>query len=405
MPIKGQNSKKGSMMRKSKLWFMFMLVFMLMATPLGAEITLPKGLEGTSIGALWYLDFKAGQDRQADHYSGWSIGRGYINIEKEITSWLSARVTPDVTRDIHGDVKVRLKYLYGRLYFRDLSIFTNNFIEIGQIHFPWLDFEEHVNPYRCQGTMFQERNHMFNSADQGIAWFSYFGGQMSEEYKEKVHKYYAGRYGSFCLGVFNGSGYHQGEKNTNKALEARITLRPLPDLLPGLQFTYFGILAKGNLSKEGETYKDGKYAYFPGTSIIAAGDPPDWYVNTFFISYEAPSYTFTFEFARDKGAQDGFYKEDGEYYRDERDKRGISLWGMLRVPWYKRLRAWARYDIWDPDLSITGNIERRLISSLSYDVYKGVWGCIFLITFERLWHDNPNYHDEHFFQTVLQIKF
>jgi len=54
---------------------------------------------------------------------------------------------------------------------------------------------------------------------------------------------------------------------------------------------------------------------------------------------------------------------------------------------------------------MTDDIQRRLIGSISYDIYKGVWGCTFLITGERLWHDNPNYHNEHFFQTVFQIKF
>ena len=382
----------------------FLLIFLLTAS-LKADIDLPKGLKGTSIGALWYLDFKAGEDKAGKHYSGWSITRGYINIKKEITPWFSARVTPDVTRDRDGDVKVRLKYLYGRIYFKDFFIITNNFIEFGQIHFPWLDFEEHVNPYRCQGTMFQERNHMFNSADQGIAWFGYFGGEMDKKYKEQVNKYYAGRYGSFALGVYNGSGYHQGEKNTNKALEARITVRPFPDVLPGLQFTYFGILGKGNLSDEGENYKE-KTVYFPGTDNPAKGNPPDWYVNTFFISYQSPAFTITAEYARDKGCQNGFYKgDDGKLYRDERDKRGFSFWGMFRIPWYKKLRIWARYDVWDPDLDMTDDIQRRLIGSISYDIYKGVWGCTFLISGERLWHDNPNYHNEHFFQTVLQIKF
>ncbi|HEC68217.1 MAG TPA: hypothetical protein ENI35_05345 [Candidatus Desulfofervidus auxilii] len=386
------------------VFLVFLLVF-LPLTLLEANIDLPKGLKGVSIGGLWYLDFKSGEDKEGKDYSGWGITRGYINIKKQIMPWFHARVTPDVTRDRDGDVKVRLKYLYGKFYFKNFLFFTNNFIEIGQIHFPWLDFEEHVNPYRCQGTMFQERNHMFNSADQGIAWFGYFGGEMNKKYKEEVNKYYAGRYGSFAFGVYNGSGYHQGEKNTNKALETRITLRPLPNILPGLQFTYFGILGKGNLSNEGENYKEQK-VYFPGTDNIATGDPPDWYVNTFFISYQAPAFTITAEYARDKGSQNGFYKgDDGKLYRDERDKRGFSFWGMYRIPWYKKLKVWARYDVWDPNLDSTNDIQRRLITSISHDIYKGVWGCMFLITFEKLWHDNPHYEDEYFGQTVLQLKF
>ncbi|CAD7783305.1 MAG: hypothetical protein KIIPBIDF_02064 [Candidatus Methanoperedenaceae archaeon GB50] len=35
---------------------------------------------------------------------------------------------------------------------------------------------------------------------------------------------------------------------------------------------------------------------------------------------------------------------------------------------------------------------------------KGFGVVCFLITFEKLWHDNPHYEDEYFGQTVLQLK-
>jgi len=61
---------------------------------------------------------------------------------------------------------------------------------------------------------------------------------------------YPGRYGSFSLGIYNGGGYHAKEKNQNKVLEGRLTLRPLPAALPGLQLSYFGLVGKGNQAAE-----------------------------------------------------------------------------------------------------------------------------------------------------------
>jgi len=358
---------------------------------------LPPGLKGLKVGALWYLDYRAGKTT-GESNNGFSITRGYINFKKEITSWFKVRVTPDVTRASNGDVNVRIKYLYARFYFPNLGFLTNNFIEFGQIHFPWLDFKEAINAYRCQGTMLQERNHMFNSADQGIAWFGYLGGELSKEFKEKVNKHYAGRYGSFVLGVFNGSGYHAGEKNNNKALEGRITLRPLPDMLPGLQFSYFGIYGKGNLSdKSTDSDYLGNYTTCDGVTLAKL---PDWWVNTFYISYEAPLYTLTFTYARDKGRQSGILDKDNKI-ADVNQKQGFSWFARIKMPFDPKIELIGRYDIWDSNLNQVKDIERRIITGISYRLYKD---NLFLVTYEKLFREG-NQPDDYFIQTVLQISF
>ena len=185
-------------------------------------------------------------------FNEWTLDRGYIDIQKQITPWFAARFTPDITRTSNGDIEMRIKYLYGKFSPPDLKgILAKNYIEVGQIHVPWLDFEESINPYRCQGTMFLERNNILNSADLGIGLFGYLGGEMPEEYKKTVNGSYAGRYGSYALGVYNGAGYHAADNNKNKGFEARLTLRPLPDFLPGLQLSYANIIGKANLAKSG----------------------------------------------------------------------------------------------------------------------------------------------------------
>ena len=58
--------------------------------------------------------------------------------------------------------------------------------EVGLGHIPWLDFEESVNPYRCQGTMAIERAGVFNSADLGVSIRGDFGGKL-EDAGNEIH--------------------------------------------------------------------------------------------------------------------------------------------------------------------------------------------------------------------------
>ena len=88
--------------------------------------------------------------------------------------------------------------------FPDFSLFSKPFIEFGLVHRPWLDFEEHINHYRVQGTMFLERNKIFNSADYGVTFVSNFGGEMGKEYKKRTNSSHLGKYGSIAVGIYNG---------------------------------------------------------------------------------------------------------------------------------------------------------------------------------------------------------
>lgn len=60
--------------------------------------------------------------------------------------------------------------------------------------------------------------------------------------------YFCSKYGTFSIGIYNGGGYHAMEENTNKTVESRLTFRPFPQTIPGLQFSYNMIYGKGNTS-------------------------------------------------------------------------------------------------------------------------------------------------------------
>jgi hypothetical protein len=174
-----------------------------------------KYLGGLQIGTLSYVDFSGGKEHDGDSFNRFMITRGYINIKWKLTPWLGFRITPDAHQDDFGDFKLRLKYLYAELQPPNLAFMTDMKSEVGIGHMPWLDFEEHINPYRVQGTMFIERAGTFNSADIGVSIRGLFGGELDEDYQKTVSHYYPGRWGSWHLGVYNGGGLRplrQGEQ-------------------------------------------------------------------------------------------------------------------------------------------------------------------------------------------------
>ncbi len=370
-----------------------------------------KALQGIKLGTLTYLDYSIGREGGVDT-SAFAITRGYFNFKKEITPWMGFRLTPDVHRDSTGDIKVRLKYAYAWFKLPSLGFLTNIKSEVGQGHFPWLDFQEHVNPYRCQGTMPRERAGTFNSADMGIGIMGNFGGKLPKDYVSKlsrhypVFSHYTGLYGSWHLGLYNGSGYHAAEKNNNKPIEGRITIRPfgaMDSYLRGLQLSYFFIRGKGN----------------------QATDPPDFNVDLFMVSFQHPWFVVTAEYSTSKGNNAGTWVYGG---RDLKTKL-YSVFGDVTLPVLEeRLHVFARYDRFDPDKdNVVTNGQGKdnytlYMAGLAYQIYKK---NLFLITYERTdYQENlgagkwghpyggpsqisigANPKDDYRFQAVLQIAF
>lgn len=324
-----------------------------------------KGVEYVKVGALGYVDFSAGEQWRGTrgnpenfHRNRWKITRGYLNIKVKNTPWLGFRITPDVHLDDFGDVKLRIKYYYAQfnLPWKN-SLFSKTWVEIGQGHFPLLDYQEHINPYRCQGTMFQERFHNFNSADRGIGIIGLLGGEVREDYQKSVEfgDKYPGKYGSYHIGFYNGCGYHAKEQNNNKPFEGRLSLRPFGNLLPNFQITYFMVRGKGN----NPDHKDW-----------------NWHVNTIFTSFQHKYFVVTAEYARNKGDQAG---------NDEFDREGYSLFTWVRCPWHMPLRVHFRYDSWNPNIDRANDSVDHYIAGISYDVFKH---SMFMLNYESFHYDN-----------------
>jgi len=248
------------------------------------------GLNGVSISAQWFLSYQYGE-QQAKNYNSFLLKRGYVNIKKKFNDRISARITPDVSvdgeGDGRGDIEMRLKYCYIRYGLKDLPGLTNPYFEFGVVHRPWLEYEQHINDYRVEGTMFLERVGILNSADYGITFVTLLGEEMDEPFQQNISHSYPGRYGSFSVGVYNGGGYHAVEENENKSVETRLSIRPLPDAIPGLQLSYHGVIGKGNKAAS-----------------------PDWRLNTGFLSWQHQYFVATATYFKGTGNSSGSYVDN-----------------------------------------------------------------------------------------------
>ena len=346
--------------------------------------SLVKALSGIKFGLTAYLDYSAGEAPLPDdgdkNYNQFTVTRGYLRLNKDFTPWLGGHLTTDISQEtkdtaesLAGSYVVRLKYYYAFLKPPDLGPFTQMKSEIGMGHIPWLDFEESINIYRCQGTMAIERAGTFASADLGLSLAGNLGGKLEDAAKKTGNGNYDGKFGSWHVGIYNGSGYAATENNQNKVVEGRITLRPVPSVLPGLQLSYFGIVGEGN-------------------AIVTDGDgdkvSPFYNVHLGMASFEHPAVTLTAQYFGTEGNGKGAWlKADNSALATE----GYSGYARLSVPGTdNRLSIFGRYDHFDPDreghISNDANYDLWLAGA-SYDIYKG---NLILVDYENTDYEDDN---------------
>jgi hypothetical protein len=342
------------------------------------NMSLDKSLEGIKFGVLSYIDYSAGQSPLAgddeESYNRFALTRGYFTVKKTMNDWMGFRMTSDLKQEtkaegakLNESYVVRIKYFYAELKPNDFGVFTDMKSEVGLGHMPWLDFEEHtMDPYRCQGVMPVERAHIFNSADVGLSLRGNFGGKL-EDAKEKLgNAHYAGKYGSWHIGVYNGGGYHAVEENQNKLFEGRLTLRPLPNKAPGLQFSYLYITGEGNLEADHEFEIDDDY--FPG---LILEDIPDYNVNLYMVSFQHPIFIATYQaFITDGNAGGDYLQPDGDALATE----GWSAFVNVKLPGTDgKVNLFGRYDWFDIDPDdewADETVFEITIVGLAFDLHK-----------------------------------
>ena len=266
----------------------------------------PAEFPAVSFGVLSFLQYSAALHEE-DGFNAFDVTRGYFNVKAKLSERISVRFTPDVrpTTDASLNRNLALRLEYASL---DAKVSDGVSIMFGMHETPWLTFEESVNRYRVIGPMFAERLGLIpGPTDVGASVKATSG-------RTEVH-----------VGVYNGEGYGQAERDKYKSLEGRVTLRPFDE----------GSEA-GNVSISG-FYQYGWYARDrPRNVAIVMG------------SYEVPHVALTAQYLS---------ATDNPFIARDVERRGLSFFGEGRGG----PTGWAGIgglDLFDPD-AINDNDSRR----------------------------------------------
>jgi hypothetical protein len=338
------------------------------------EITAdPPRWPQVKVGSTIFLSYQDGTSAGAA-YSKFVIKRGYLDLTARLSSRLSARITPDVTQDASGEMRLRLKYGYGAFSAGTAGWATGSYVEFGMIHTPWIDFEEKVDRYRMQDSLFLERVGIMSSADLGIMAVGLLGGEMPGAYTKGVSGAYPGRYGSFAVGVYNGGGYTVAEQNTNKVVEGRLSVRPLPGAVPGLQVSYFGVSGRGNSAAR-----------------------PQWTARMVSLTYSSRAVNAVGSYLTGRGNARGDAVDVGGRSLDREGWTGF-VEAKLSPTW----SVIARRDEFTPDTRSTSMRTTRTIFGVAYHVGNG---ADVLLDRDELTYGGTLKPSDERTQLTLQIKF
>ncbi|MDF1547942.1 MAG: hypothetical protein P1P88_08965 [Bacteroidales bacterium] len=314
----------------------------LLAQEKDSILTAKEIFQNTTISGQYFIAYN--YDDKSDLHN-FLLKRGYFTINTKLSDVFSVRYTQDIQIDKEGtdagNVEFRLKYLY--LKAKLDNILKNSFIEAGMVHRPWVEFEQHINQYRVQGAMFVERNLQLGSADFGITYVGLLGGKLDKKYQDEVNSKEAGKYGSFAIGIFDGGGYHAIEQNSNKTIETRLTLRPFPNSMPGVQFSHGLAYGKSNL----------------------ADSIPTFLMNIFMLSSESKFHKFTAQYHVGEGDAEG---NNIDALNESYDVEGFSFFGELMIP-KTNWAVFSRYDNFKVFEASTAKTE-TIIAGVAYKFLK-----------------------------------
>ncbi len=337
-----------------------------------------------SIYGTYFLALQNGKDA-GTKYRTFSINRGYVAINKSINSFISSDVVYDTRSKADGEMDINLEFIFATFHLKDFGVITKPNIRVGVLHPVWFDFEESINKYRMQGTMVMDRAGIFGGSDYGLCFLGSFGGELDEDYKKQVNGKYPGKYGGFHIGLFNGGGQHAKDNNTNKVFQSRITLRPLPDTLPGLRVSTLGIFGQGNVE-----------------DVIS--EAPKWDAMNLMLTYETRYITFSGQTFKGKGNRTGTWVNSNlEAWENSGDSACLELksnWAVDEK--MKNLRFFGRFDHFDPDTDSVDNEYDLYIFGAGYDFGNG---NVLVLDYEKLNNVNINLADSNQLKLTMQINY
>ncbi len=247
---------------------------------------------------------------ERDNYNAFDVTRGYLDVTGRLSDRIKVRFTTDVrpTTDasLDNNLTARLEYAYLQAAWT-----PNRTFFFGMQETPWLTFEESINRYRVQGTMFVERENLIpgpSDLGAGLLW---------KRPSFEIHG-----------GVYNGEGYGRAEIDKEKSVQARGTA------------TVYSTNAG-----ESRVRLSGFYSY----GWYAEDRPRN--VGIFMASYESPHVVATAQYLS---------ATDNPFVVTDLERQGLSFFGEARMG----KTGWAgigRVDLFNPNADQEGDDMRRYI--------------------------------------------
>ena len=282
-----------------------------------AAVPLAGQAPTVTIGGVAYAQFAYQLKDTANHGNNFDITRAYLNVNGTFAYGIKTRVTPDIYRNADGSLGYRLKYAFAS-WQPEKSPLTFKF---GQIHTPWLDWEEHLWDYRMQGTMAVERAGYMSSADFGAGIDGMWGFDRF----------------NFQVGVYNGENYNKAPGDQRKDLMGRASFR---------------ILGSDEGGRDGGLRVTG-YAHYGKPT---GGGERQRYIGM--VSYRSKLMTLAAEIAATKDSVTAPVSA-------EKKGRIISVFGVLRAS-NAKFQVIGRIDSTDPNTSVNNDRTTRVIGGLAY---------------------------------------
>ena len=288
--------------------------------PVTAQQTAPPPPQVTVSGVVYgqYL-YQLKDSLGAGDQNQFSIQRAYINVLGKFSGGLQTRVTGDLQPSGSGNQMLRLKYAFAAW----TPAGSDLTYKLGLLHTPWLDWEEALWDYRMQGTMALDRNGYATAADFGAG----IDGKWQDDQVNGQ------------LTVVNGEGYSGGTGDNRKDVMARVSVRLVKtddnSRVGGLRITgYAGV---------GKPTSGGTRNRFLGM-----------------LSYRSKQFTLAAEYAATKDTVTVTPVP-------ETTGRVISAFGVYHVQ-SSGVALIARVDVVDPNTSVSGDRQTRVIGGISYQV-------------------------------------
>lgn len=342
---------------------------------------LPPALRGFKFGTTIYGEWNNTATDNVGSSNQFRLNRAYLTLTKDVNDWLGMNITTDIFNspdpaDRTNGLEVRLKYAYA-----NINLF-GTMTQVGLIPTPSDAYDSAIWPYRAQGQNFWDGQGIQSTSDFGASIQGPIGGYMDADYLKLAAKQYAGKWGGYHVGIFNGPGYNNTEANGNKVVTGLVYVRPLPmiSVLKGLQFAYVGTYGKSNST------------FAPGAGVVT--DYPDFEANIVQASLQHEYFTIMGQYYWGKATSTS---------AEQNKREGYLVDAFLRIPTLEKLRVFGKYYYYDPNRDRADFGYKTYVAGLSYDVAPEFMP---FVAFERRNYDSApagNGYDK--YQVGFQLKF